>query len=126
MQGFQLIMRLPAAPPLRLQKDLAVETAAWLHDFPRTGLMPPTLVLPGIDTINVSAVDVIRLGHGYIANARSVLIEMHTLITRGVPHISMLLNGHDAPFGESAFPIQGIIRGMAKPGARSLLLHEYA
>jgi hypothetical protein len=97
--------------------------------------MPPTLVLPGIDTINVSDVDIIRLGHGYIANARSVLIEMHTLITRGVPP-NERFGLHEARNEENKayldaierarrsvrrirFPDrQGVIRGMAKEFCR--------
>ena len=67
------------------KRDLAVEAARWLHDFPRAGLMPPTLVVPGIDTINVTNVDLTMLGHGYVADARAVLTDMHTLITRGMP-----------------------------------------
>jgi len=47
--------------------------------------MPPTLVLPGIDTINVTNVDLTMLGHGYVAEARDVLIDMHALITHGAP-----------------------------------------
>ncbi len=47
--------------------------------------MPPTLVLPGIDTINVTNVDLTMLGHGYVAEARDVLTDMHALITRGAP-----------------------------------------
>jgi hypothetical protein len=35
--------------------------------------MPHVLVVPGIDTVNVANVDLTRLGHGYIAEARSVL-----------------------------------------------------
>ena len=65
------------------KRDLAVEASRWLHNFPRAGLMPPTLVLPGIDTINVTNVDLTMLGHGYVAEARDVLIDMHALITRG-------------------------------------------
>jgi esterase/lipase superfamily enzyme len=67
------------------KRDLAVEASRWLYDFPRAGLMPPTLVLPGIDTINVTDVDLTLLGHGYVADARAVLTDMHTLITRGAP-----------------------------------------
>ena len=47
--------------------------------------MPPTLVLPGIDTINVTNVDLTMLGHGYVAEARDVLTDMHALITQGAP-----------------------------------------
>jgi len=67
------------------KRDLAVEASRWLHNFPRAGLMPPTLVLPGIDTINVTNVDLTLLGHGYVAEARDVLIDMHALITHGAP-----------------------------------------
>jgi esterase/lipase superfamily enzyme len=65
--------------------DLAVEASRWLHGFPRAGLMPPAMVLPGIDTINVTDVDLTMLGHGYVAEARAVLTDMHALITRGAP-----------------------------------------
>jgi esterase/lipase superfamily enzyme len=65
------------------KRDLAVGASRWLHDFARAGLMPPTLVLPGIDTINVTDVDLTMLGHGYVADARAVLTDMHALITRG-------------------------------------------
>jgi hypothetical protein len=47
--------------------------------------MPPTLVLPGIDTVNVTGVDLTLLGHGYVADARAVLTDMHALITRSAP-----------------------------------------
>jgi len=67
------------------KRDLAVEASRWLHNFPRAGLMPPTLVLPGIDTINVTNVDLTMLGHGYVAEARDVLTDMHALITHGAP-----------------------------------------
>jgi esterase/lipase superfamily enzyme len=61
-------------------RDLAVEASRWLHKFPRVGLMPPVFVAPGIDTINVKNVDLTMLGHGYIADARDVLSDMHNLI----------------------------------------------
>jgi hypothetical protein len=67
------------------KRDLAVEASRWLHNFPRAGLMPPTLVLPGIDTINVTNVDLTTLGHGYVADACDVLTDMHVLITQGAP-----------------------------------------
>ena len=67
------------------KRDLAVEASRWLHAFPRAGLMPPTLVVPGIDTVNVTDVDLTMLGHGYVAEARAVLTDMHALITRGAP-----------------------------------------
>jgi esterase/lipase superfamily enzyme len=64
-------------------KDKAVEASHWLHEYPRAGLAPPVLVVPGIDTINVSNLDLSLLGHGYVAEARDVLQDMHRLIREG-------------------------------------------
>ncbi len=62
--------------------------------------MPPVLVAPGIDTVNVANVDLTRLGHGYIAEARSVLQDMHDLIARGAPPEQRFgLRAADSPEG---------------------------
>jgi esterase/lipase superfamily enzyme len=66
-------------------KDKAVEASHWLHDYPRAGFAPPVLVVPGIDTINVSNLDLTLLGHGYVAEARDVLQDMHRLLREGSP-----------------------------------------
>jgi hypothetical protein len=47
--------------------------------------MPPVLILPGIDTINVTNSDLTILGHGYVASARGVLSDMHNLIVNDQP-----------------------------------------
>jgi esterase/lipase superfamily enzyme/predicted acylesterase/phospholipase RssA len=65
------------------EHDRAVETSYRLHSFPRVGLMPPVCIVPGVDTISVSNLDVSYLGHGYVAEARGVLTDMHDLITTG-------------------------------------------
>ena len=65
--------------------DRAVEASRWLHKFPRVGLTPPTLVLPGIDTVSVTNADLTMLGQGYVAEARDVLHDMHALIRHGAP-----------------------------------------
>jgi hypothetical protein len=41
---------------------------------------PPITIARGIDTVEVSAVDLSRLGHGFYAAARSVLTDMHDLM----------------------------------------------
>jgi esterase/lipase superfamily enzyme len=64
-------------------KDRAVEASGWLHQFPRVGLTPPICVVSGIDTVDVTNVDLTNLGHGYIAEARDVLRDIHDLITHG-------------------------------------------
>jgi esterase/lipase superfamily enzyme len=65
------------------QTDLAVGLSKWLSQYPRVGYAPPVTVLDGIDTVNVTNVDVTLLGHGYVADAREVLNDMHALIFEG-------------------------------------------
>ena len=64
-------------------KDRAVEASGWLHQFARVGLTPPICVVSGIDTVNVTNVDLTMLGHGYVAEARDILQDMHDLLTHG-------------------------------------------
>jgi esterase/lipase superfamily enzyme len=66
-------------------RDLAIETSHWLHQFPRAGLIPPVVVCNGIDTINVTNADLTMLGHGYVAQAKEVLQDLHSLIFRNAP-----------------------------------------
>jgi len=66
-------------------RDLAIEASRWLHDFARAGLLPPIMIVPGIDTINVRNVDLTTLGHGYVADARGVLEDMHELLVHDAP-----------------------------------------
>lgn len=66
-------------------RDLAIEASRWLHDFARAGLLPPIMIVPGIDTINVTNVDLTTLGHGYVADARAVLEDMHELLVHDAP-----------------------------------------
>ncbi|WP_420128112.1 alpha/beta hydrolase [Longimicrobium sp.] len=66
-------------------RDRAVSASLALHGAPRVGYTPPVTVLPHIDTVNVSNVDLTVLGHGYVAEARDVLHDMHDLIFHGNP-----------------------------------------
>src|ERR1700682_765312 len=66
-------------------RDRAVEASRWIHSFPRAGLLPPIMIVPGIDTINVTNSDLSMLGHGYVAESRDVLQDMHKLIAEGSP-----------------------------------------
>jgi esterase/lipase superfamily enzyme len=67
------------------KRDRAVEAAKWLYDFARAGLQPPVVVVPGIDTINVTNVDLTMLGHGYIGTARDVLQDIQRLLRYSAP-----------------------------------------
>ncbi|MGY4294596.1 esterase/lipase superfamily enzyme [Bradyrhizobium sp. i1.4.4] len=65
--------------------DLAIRAAVLLRKFPRVGLLPPVFVAPGIDTVNVSNVDLGDIGHSYIAEAREVLADLYDFLLNGTP-----------------------------------------
>jgi esterase/lipase superfamily enzyme len=66
-------------------KDKALWSSGLVHDFPRAGYVPPITTVNGIDTIHVSAIDLTFLGHGYIAEARPILQDMHGLMEADAP-----------------------------------------
>ncbi len=61
-------------------KDKALATSGIIHDHPRVGFFPPITVVDGIDTVEVSNIDLTFLGHGYFADARDLLQDMHQLL----------------------------------------------
>lgn len=67
------------------EKDKAVSLSRWLHGYDRVGFAPPVSVFDGIDTVNVTNIDLTMLGHGYVGEARAVLNDMHMLIFEGLP-----------------------------------------
>jgi esterase/lipase superfamily enzyme len=71
-------------------KDKALAASGILHDYPRAGYTPPVTVMQGIDTIEVSNIDLTFLGHGYYAAARDLLHDMHNLILHDSPPKSRL------------------------------------
>jgi esterase/lipase superfamily enzyme len=76
-------------------KDLAVLSSEFLHQYARVGFYPPVTTLPGIDTVQVSNVDLTLLGHGYYANAEPVLHDMFNLIQNNLsPHRRIRLFPH--------------------------------
>jgi esterase/lipase superfamily enzyme len=62
-------------------RDRALALSQLLHDYPRAGYEPPTTVVPGIDTVQAAGVDLTLLGHGYYAEARPCLADIHTVLT---------------------------------------------
>jgi esterase/lipase superfamily enzyme len=60
--------------------DNAVGASGYAHGAPRIGRIPPVPIIDMIDTIDVGAVDLSLLGHGYVAQTRAVLGDMHALI----------------------------------------------
>jgi esterase/lipase superfamily enzyme len=66
-------------------KDKALVTSGIIHDRPRVGYFPPIKVFEGIDTVEVSNVNLSWLGHGYFADARDLLHDMHELLSDNKP-----------------------------------------
>jgi len=66
-------------------KDKALATSGIIHDYPRVGYFPPIKVFEGIDTVEVSNVDLSWLGHGYFADTRDLLQDMHELLSDNTP-----------------------------------------
>lgn len=62
------------------RNDKAIGLSKRLHRFARVGLAPPVAIVSGIDTIDASNVNLGLLGHGYAAEMRPVLADMHRLI----------------------------------------------
>jgi esterase/lipase superfamily enzyme len=66
-------------------KDRALASSGILHEFERAGFVPPVTILDGIDTVETSFIDLSFLGHGYFADARSLLQDMHSLLRKDSP-----------------------------------------
>jgi esterase/lipase superfamily enzyme len=66
-------------------KDKALASSGIIHDHARAGYLPPVMVVPGIDTVEVSNIDLTFLGHGYYAEAREFLNDMHALLLHSDP-----------------------------------------
>lgn len=66
-------------------KDKLLEGSGTLQAFQRVGWLPPVTIVDGIDTVVVSDVDVSLLGHGYYAEHRELLGDIHDLIYNGTP-----------------------------------------
>ncbi|MEA5553292.1 alpha/beta hydrolase [Anabaena cylindrica UHCC 0172] len=66
-------------------KDKALSLSGIIHDYPRVGFFPPVTVVEGIDTIQVSKIDLTFLGHGYFADARTLLEDIRDLLIHNTP-----------------------------------------
>jgi esterase/lipase superfamily enzyme len=61
-------------------QDRALEASHWLYQFDRVGYARPVTIVDGIDTVEVTGLDLSILGHGYFAQAHGVLYDMHQLL----------------------------------------------
>jgi esterase/lipase superfamily enzyme len=68
------------------RRDLALLSSGLIRDnHSRAGFTPPVTVADGIDTVEVTGVDLSLLGHGYFADAAPVLNDIHDLIVNDIP-----------------------------------------
>jgi esterase/lipase superfamily enzyme len=67
-------------------RDKALDASHWLRaGAPRAGYTPPVMSVKGIDTVDVTNIDLGLLGHGYYAEATDVLHDMYDLMQHNDP-----------------------------------------
>jgi esterase/lipase superfamily enzyme len=64
-------------------KDKPLQLSGFLSTYPRAGYVPPVTIVPGIDTVEVSNIDLSFVGHNYAMELRPLLADMFQLITMG-------------------------------------------
>jgi len=64
-------------------RDLALLASKKIHGNPRAG--EPLLVLPGLDTIDASAIDTDFLGHSYFSDTWPLLSDIHSILFEDQP-----------------------------------------
>jgi len=82
-------------------KDKALATSGIIHDTPRLGFFPPITIVEGIDTVQVSNIDLTLLGHGYFADSRILLEDIYDLLTRNTPPDNRRIRLQPAPGGKN-------------------------
>jgi esterase/lipase superfamily enzyme len=65
--------------------DFALEASRAFSESDRVGYTPPITIVDGIDTIEVSDIDVDMLGHGYFASAEPILYDIAHLLRTDQP-----------------------------------------
>ncbi len=65
--------------------DRAIGLSAMTYNYPRVGLTPPVTIAPGIDTVDVSDVNLGFWGHGYAREVKSVMADISELLRDGTP-----------------------------------------
>ncbi len=82
---------MPAARHMTLyasNKDEALKLSYDVHGYPRAGdVAPEIVVVPGLDSVDASAVDTSFLGHSYVSDERSVISDILLMLRNGLgPH----------------------------------------
>jgi esterase/lipase superfamily enzyme len=64
-------------------KDKAIQASKKIHGNPRAG--EPLLIIPGLDTIDASAIDTDFLGHSYFSDNWPLLSDIHSILFKDDP-----------------------------------------
>jgi esterase/lipase superfamily enzyme len=64
-------------------KDKAIQASKKIHGNPRAG--EPLLIIPGLDTIDASAIDTDFLGHSYFSDNWPLLSDIHSILFKDEP-----------------------------------------
>ena len=64
-------------------RDMALLASKKIHGNPRAG--EPLLVIPGLDTIDASAIDTNFLGHSYFSDTWPLLSDIHSILFEDQP-----------------------------------------
>ncbi len=87
-------------------KDKALKVSKWLHDFPRVGVMPPTYVMNGMDTVIVNNLDLGKFSHGYVGTSRTILNDIFSLLKDNSPPSDRFSVAWDATSGQSCWRLK--------------------
>lgn len=72
-------------------RDLALQFSKAFHSYARLGEAPPVRLVPGIDTIDASAIRQDLLGHSYFGDSGSVIHDLVLLLKTGLSPQARLL-----------------------------------
>ncbi len=70
--------------------DRALQASGLVHKADRVGSASSVTVIPGIDTVEVTGLDLTLLGHSYFAQAHGVLYDMYELLRHNASPSSRL------------------------------------
>jgi len=67
--------------------DQALAASKTVHGYPRAGdaCAPGPVVVPGIDTVDVTGIDLTFLSHSYYGDSRNVIYDLFHLLTNNLP-----------------------------------------
>lgn len=66
--------------------DLALLASKNVNGYPRAGdVRPEVVIVPGVDTIDVSAIDTSLIGHAYYGDNDSIICDIFTLLHQPTP-----------------------------------------